>query len=117
MSLPSTQLQNPSQIPPALPAMHSPTYGPPFLMGRGFPQGMGVLRVSYGLQPVRYLAPASSVATAAGALAWPRAPHGQLQGQNPQRGTVFSTVRCGKWRGDKWTLFYNIKNVTPFGNM
>lgn len=40
----------------------------------------------------------------------------RLQRETQQWCTVFNIARCGKWRGDKWTLCYNIKNVTPFGN-
>lgn len=61
-------------------------------------------------------APTAIIATVADALARPKTAQSQLQREAQQWCTVFSTVCCGKWREDKRTLFYNIKNVTPFGN-
>lgn len=61
-------------------------------------------------------APAAIIATVADALARPKTAQSQLQREAQQWCTVSSTVCCGKWREDKRTLFYNIKNVTPFGN-
>lgn len=74
----------------------SPTCGPPLFMGRGFPHGMRLLRVSHGLWLARYPAAAAIIAAAADALSWPQSPRSRRQRENQQLCLTLCAVGNGE---------------------